>query len=228
MLQIFVTIEFPMLFSQMRMVPSTKRCQKVLEKETYFITYCEYIRNSLLIDRYGKKEDHVISIPHINNAMNTYLEIDVDKKKLNTQKDLTTAFAKAVIRVAKYHYRVSPADYMNTFCTDGMKYIFYSSQARSHKNILTLVKAYEHLLRHKYAKIKLVLTGIIRCRILKKSTHMSWSTGFSMIFYASTMSRPRSWLLYTSVRNWWSIPLSMKVVFLLPLEKECPLEPHLL
>ena len=154
-----VTIEFPMLFSQMRMVPSTKRCQKVLEKETNFITYCEYISNALLIDRYGKKEDHVISIPHINNAMNTYLEIDVDKKKLNTQKDLTTAFAKAVIRVAKYHYRVSPADYMNTFCTDGMKYIFYSSQARSHKNILTLVKAYEHLLRHKYAKIKLVLTG---------------------------------------------------------------------
>lgn len=154
-----VTIEFPMLFSQMRMVPSTKRCQKVLEKETYFITYCEYIRNSLLIDRYGKKENHVISIPHINNAMNTYLEIDVDKKKLNTQKDLTTAFAKAVIRVAKYHYRVSPADYMNTFRTDSMKYIFYSSQARSHKNILSLVKAYEYLLRHKYAKIKLVLTG---------------------------------------------------------------------
>lgn len=154
-----VTIEFPMLFSQMHMVPSTKRCQKVIEKENYFITYCEYIRNSLLIERYGKKEDHVISIPHINNAMNTYLEIDVDKKKLNTQKDLTTAFAKAVIRVAKYRYRISPENYMNTFHTDGMKYIFYSSQARAHKNMLTLVKAYAYLLRHKYAKIKLVLTG---------------------------------------------------------------------
>lgn len=154
-----VTIEFPMLFSQMRMVPSTKRCQKVLEKEDYFITYCDYIRNSLLLKRYGKNEKHVITIPHINNDMHNFVEIDIDKKRLNTKKDLSSAFAEAVMCVAKCRYRVSPDEYMKSFQIDDIKYIFYSSQVRSHKNMLTLVKAYEYLLRHKYKKVKLILTG---------------------------------------------------------------------
>ena len=49
-------------------------------------------------------------------------------------------------------------DYIIGYHFDDVKYIFYPSQARPHKNLLNLIKAYEVLLRKKYVRMKLFLT----------------------------------------------------------------------
>lgn len=41
----------------------------------------------------------------------------------------------------------------------GFKYLFYASQFRPNKNLLSLLRAYEHLLRKKHISHKLILTG---------------------------------------------------------------------
>ena len=44
----------------------------------------------------------------------------------------------------------------------GIRFIFYASQFRPNKNIITLLRAYEYLLRRRFVGHKLILTGIPR------------------------------------------------------------------
>ena len=44
----------------------------------------------------------------------------------------------------------STVDYLREFDFSDVRYIFYASQNRPHKNILNLIKAYEYILRKKY------------------------------------------------------------------------------
>ena len=45
------------------------------------------------------------------------------------------------------------------FDSGDVEFIFYASQFRPNKNVITLLRAYEHLLKHRYFGHKLVLTG---------------------------------------------------------------------
>jgi len=49
--------------------------------------------------------------------------------------------------------------YAHFFVGSDIKFIFYASQFRPNKNIITLLKAYEYLLRKQYIGYKLILTG---------------------------------------------------------------------
>lgn len=154
-----VTIEFPMLFSEQLMVPSTERCSQVVEKEEYFITYCEYLKEHMLVQQYGKKKENIVAIPHVNNDMHEYITVDIDNKKLNSGKDFSTAFARIELIEAKAHYCGSPKLYMDSFQMADTRYIFYASQVRPHKNLINLIKSFEYLLRKRFLKVKLILTG---------------------------------------------------------------------
>ena len=88
-----VTQEFPIIFSEnSAFINSTKTCEEVLFVEKYFITYCEYLRKKLVIESYGKNSKHVISIPHINNSMSSYIatsnpaNTDIDYSLLLSEK----------------------------------------------------------------------------------------------------------------------------------------------
>ena len=156
-----VTEEFPALFSDdPAFVASTKKCSNVLENEKYFITYCEHLRKSFVIDRFCKQENQVIAIPHINNDMDDYIRVSPDwARKLRSSKDFTHAFASIELKVAKTKCNSVDYAYISGFDIQDTHYIFYASQVRPHKNILTLVKAFEYLLRKKYKNIKLIITG---------------------------------------------------------------------
>lgn len=156
-----VTEEFAELFADIPSVhESANRCKEVLRAEKYFITYCEYLRSSLVIQNYGKPADCVTAIPHANNAMDKWVTIDPSlAKKLNAKKDFTQAFARSQLQVAKTHCASVDGRYLADFRFDDVHYIFYASQVRPHKNMLALIKAYEYLLRRRHVKVKLILTG---------------------------------------------------------------------
>lgn len=156
-----VTVEFPGWFADLPgMVNALPRCQDVLEHGQYFITYSEYLRKSLVMDRFGKDGSQVIAIPHINNDMLDYIQITSEaNKKLHSDKDFSYDFARRTIQNAKTHCLSVDQRYIANFQMQDTHYIFYASQIRPYKNILTLVKAYEQLLRKKYRNIKLIITG---------------------------------------------------------------------
>lgn len=133
-------------------------CRKTLTHGRYFITYCEYLRRSLLVEEYGKSAACTVAIPHVNNAMDGYLYIDPAlKDRMGIEKDLALAYAGSLLPVALMNASCRPA-YKQGFSMEKVPYIFYASQARPSKNIMNLVKAYEYLLRHRFIHHKLVLT----------------------------------------------------------------------
>ena len=123
---------------------SIYNCVNTLRNGEYFITYCEYLKNSLLIEQYSKNMNKVIAIPHANNDMAPYIYFDDEalKMKCNASKDFAKEFAHSISELGD------------------IKYIFFASQVRPYKNILGLIKAYEFLLKRQKISLKLVLTGL--------------------------------------------------------------------
>lgn len=137
---------------------SSRNCEKTIENGVFFITYSKYIRDSLLIKKFGKKESDVFVIPHSVNDLSGYVTINNEVVCKNGLTDIFTAqYCKNILEASKgYVHGVD--DYIIGYHFDDVKYIFYPSQARPHKNLLNLIKAYEVLLRKKYVRMKLFLT----------------------------------------------------------------------
>lgn len=137
---------------------STAKIKQTLEKGKYFITYSEFIRQTLLIRDYRKNPDNVIAIKHINNNSKPFIEIaNARSSELNSKHQYDLVLCKKLLN--KAISRSCPTYYARNMNFDNVHYIFYSSQIRPHKNFISLLKAFEYLIHTKYLQIKLVLTG---------------------------------------------------------------------
>ena len=125
---------------------STLQCVETLQKGKYFITYCDYIKQSLLIDQFAKPEAHVAVIRHSNNDLSGCIRLDTEglNKTCRSSRDFTEAYCRQLSGLGD------------------IRYLFYASQFRPHKNILNLLTAYEYLLKSQKISCKLVLTGNVK------------------------------------------------------------------
>ena len=139
---------------------NTRDVKKTIENGRFFITYSEYIRRSVVIGDFGKDPDCVVAIPHVNNTSRPYIAVDNERAKdLNSPLEYDLELSRKMLR--KMFSKSCPAYYAERMNFEDVHYIFYASQIRPHKNIISLLKAYEYLLREKHHTIKLFLTGII-------------------------------------------------------------------
>lgn len=154
-----VTEEFATKWGERKeILYSSKLCKKTITNGEYFIVYANYIKDSLLIHKFDKDEKNIMVIPHGINDMKQYITISpkvVCKKEM--EEIFTKSYCKSLLQTL-YPHSTEVMEYMNGFCFDDVRYMFYPSQSRPHKNMLNLVKAYEYLLRKKYVRIKLFLT----------------------------------------------------------------------
>lgn len=159
-----VTTEFPSKFSQGRFFDATEKISSTIEKGQYFITYCDYLRDSLLLGKFFKDKDDVAVITHAQNDMLPFLNLENYFKRVPFKEDVNTYFAKNVVLPEVLAHAVNMSSFLlsydsvNNFSFKDVDYLFYPSQVRGNKNILNLVKAYEYLLRNRNIRIKLVLT----------------------------------------------------------------------
>lgn len=156
-----VTEEFPYLCAgQPGFVSSTQTCRATIQTGEYFITYCDYLRDTLLNDRYGKEQ--VCVIAHPLNSMLSSIQIDPEiEKRLNAKISFTDAFANEKLDTLWPHIKYWQKYWVNfNFVSSfrDVRYIFYASQARPYKNILNLLRAYRKLIVERYINVKLILT----------------------------------------------------------------------
>ncbi len=153
---------FPFGFERMNMGLAVASIRKTVEEGKYFITYCDYQKNEVLSSVLGKNEKNIRAIPLFVNE--TYPDISlVQGYEIYTKENPTKKFAKQVLSTLFVNATSDIALYLQgairPMSYKDMKYIFYSSQCRPNKNVMTLIKAYEYLLREKEVSFKLVLTG---------------------------------------------------------------------
>lgn len=153
--------DYPIQWSRMResTIENTLRCERTIIENQAFVVYSEYVKDELLVKRYGKKEDQICVIPHLVNDMSPYICLssmmvsrynDVSAAEKELCRHILAGSKKNVLRVDEY---------IDGFDLTGVRFLFYASQIRPHKNFLNLLKAYRMVLREEFIGIKLFLTA---------------------------------------------------------------------
>ena len=154
-----VTTEFPFPFAdEPSSVTATDTCAKTIYRGSYFISYGDFIKRDVLMKRFGKREDHIISIAHINNSSLEYVDIVEGTEQMQESgAALNERFCRQLLRQLP-RYTAQRA-FLEGFDFEHLEFVFYASQQRPHKNIMNLLKAYEYLVRTKHVRFKLFVTA---------------------------------------------------------------------
>ncbi|AMB88368.1 glycoside hydrolase [Pseudomonas agarici] len=126
-----------------------------IRSATNLVCYSETVKWATLVDRYAIAPSAITVIRHAPNDLSSLVTVhgfsDGELASRNyCEKLLIRAFKKS-----------SNFSYAAGFANAQVKFIFYASQFRPNKNVLTLLTAYEYLLRRRFITHKLLLTGNI-------------------------------------------------------------------
>ena len=133
-----VVNHFPLSFAIYTNILNTfLQVEKTIKEGKYFVTYSKDVKYNTLVKNYNIEPSKVFVVHHGTNNLNNLINFD--------NEEFTTNYCESLISfyVAK----------------KGIKFIFYASQSRPHKNILSLLRAYNYLLKRRYIGHKLILTG---------------------------------------------------------------------
>lgn len=185
-----VTTEFALKFSEAPLGKATEEVRRTIEKGEYFITYCNYLKDSLLVDKFNKDAKKIIAIPHAVNDSSKYVcfydeneKILWDVSKCFSRKTLNDIYTKA-LNVQNYLHSNE-----STFDMQNVRYIFYASQIRANKNMLNLIKAYNVLLREYHVPVKLFLTGYVPGDIQLSNYIFEHRLQYDVVFFHSVTNQ---------------------------------------
>ncbi|WP_246673113.1 MULTISPECIES: glycosyltransferase [unclassified Mesorhizobium] len=114
------------------------------------ITYSDYVKTTHIVNRHGVDPAHVSVIRHGF----------VDMASME-RGDRTRQGALDILHQYTKTKEDSLPKYLSGFKFDDVRFLFYSSQVRPHKNIEALITVFERVLREHYRPVKLVFTGRI-------------------------------------------------------------------
>jgi glycosyltransferase involved in cell wall biosynthesis len=149
-----VITEFPVAFSDLnpRLESNFALLTSAVRSGKNFITYSDWIKRNTLGARFGIPDHRVSVIPHAPQDMSRW----ISPRATPDSKATSEQHCRSLMMGALHRSR---STYTAGFANPSVKFLFYASQFRPNKNILTLLRAYEHLLRRKFIGHKLILTG---------------------------------------------------------------------
>ncbi|MES2973883.1 MAG: glycosyltransferase [Pseudomonadota bacterium] len=150
-----VLTEFPVAFSAVggeRFLENFRDVEAAIAGAGYFVTYSEHTKWRTLVDRYGVPEANVRAIAHAPIDLSGWISASGFPDLAAVRRHRCEGLLRSAMARAR-------TDYAAGFSNPGMRFIFYASQFRPSKNVLTLLRAYEHMLRKRLLPHKLVLTG---------------------------------------------------------------------
>jgi glycosyltransferase involved in cell wall biosynthesis len=151
-----VLSEFPVGFAAIngdRFLKVFRDVEATIKGGDNFITYSETVKNQTLVRRYHVNPSSITVVQHGANRLDKAVVVS----GFSDNNGATNALCRGLMRTA-LHKAASGAS-VSYFNPDSTKFIFYASQFRPNKNIISLLRAYEFLLRRRYVGHKLVLTG---------------------------------------------------------------------
>jgi glycosyltransferase involved in cell wall biosynthesis len=127
--------------------------EATIEGGDHFVTYSEHIKYRTLVERYQVSPGAIDVVPHGANRLDNLIVISgFPDNEASTDALCVSLFQRAL-------YKAIGTQQAPNFDSGDVEFIFYASQVRPNKNVMTLLRAYEHLLKRRYIGHKLVLTG---------------------------------------------------------------------
>jgi hypothetical protein len=151
-----VLTDFPVGFAGVggdRFLERFYQIEAAIRGGQHYVTYSESIKWGTLVGRYAIPHQRVAVVHHAPKDLSHWITLtgvaDLDAASRDYCQGL---LINAIQRTAN-------CTYAKTFQNRELKFLFYASQFRPNKNVLTLLRAYEHLLRKRFVGHKLILTG---------------------------------------------------------------------
>ncbi len=145
--------EFPLRFADAGSEPIYSRILHTLQEAQQLICYSQTVKSHQLVHGVGLTCEQIEVIGHGRVELSDYLKLGKTLPDQAERKQIALEHLRSYQRSF-----LSSNPYWNRFAWDRSNFVFYSSQARGQKNILSLLRAIE-ILRHKSEDpIRLVLT----------------------------------------------------------------------
>lgn len=151
-----VLADFPVGFAPVggdRFLQSFREVERSIFAGEYFLTYSEEIKWRTLVDRYHIDPSFVHVVPHGANQLDELVVVSGSSDDDSRTNALCRKFFRSALSKA-----MGPVD-AHLFGGEDVRFLFYASQIRPNKNLISLLQAYEYLLRRRHIGYKLVLTG---------------------------------------------------------------------
>lgn len=150
-----VLADFPVSFSpdKFGFLENFRSVERAVEGGEHFVTYSDDVKYRTLVDRYHIDPGNVSVVRHGANRLNELITVSG-----TADSDAATkAFCEKLLRIAMR--KAIGNSIAANFYDNEIQFIFYASQFRPNKNVISLLRAYEHLLKRRYIGYKLILTG---------------------------------------------------------------------
>ena len=151
-----VLSEFPVGFSSIggdRYLQTFGLVEATIYGSDHFVTYSQHIKYQTLVERYQVNSSAITVVPHGISRLDDLITVS----GFPDNESSTDAVCINLFRGALY--KAIGTSSASNFGSGDVEFIFYASQFRPNKNVITLLRAYEHLLKRRYISHKLVLTG---------------------------------------------------------------------
>jgi glycosyltransferase involved in cell wall biosynthesis len=136
-----------------RFLDTFENIRTTIRGADHMVTYSEEVKWSTLVDRYGVPADRISVVHHAPNQLDRWISIKGFSDAENaSRRYCEELLLRALLKSTYQRYTVGVQN-------GSMRFLFYASQLRPNKNVMTLLKAYEFLLRRRYLGHKLILTG---------------------------------------------------------------------
>lgn len=151
-----VLTDFPTGFALVagsQLLDNFRQVEKAIRGGEYFVTYSEETKWRTLVERYGADPDTVFVVRHGANRLDDLITVS----GFEDNEAATDTYCRNLLKNA---LRKSVNDaYGPVTISNGIRFIFYASQFRPNKNVITLLKAYNYLVKRRFIGHKLILTG---------------------------------------------------------------------
>ena len=136
-----------------RFLDNFRQVEKAIEGGQHFVTYSEDVKWRTLVERYHVDSEAIKVVTHGANRLDDLVVVTgFPDNEVATDSLCRNLFRAALCKAVNNGYA-------GNFGSEDIQFIFYASQFRPNKNVITLLKAYQHLLKRRYIGHKLVLTG---------------------------------------------------------------------
>lgn len=151
-----VLTDFPVGFAPVggdRFLDSFRKVESAILGGQHFVTYSEDVKWHTLVRRYNVDPARVWVVPHGANRMDELINLSgFADNEAATDALCVDLFRTALLKAINYGDA-------RIFGSGSVRFVFYASQFRPNKNVLSLLRAYDHLLKRRHIAHKLVLTG---------------------------------------------------------------------
>ncbi len=151
-----VLADFPVGFAGIggdRFLQTFQRVEAAIRGGSHFVTYSDSVKWDTLVKRYAVDASNVSVVHHAPNDLSRWVAVrGLADEQVASIKYCRTLLLNAIQRSFN---RV----YTSSFENSDVKFFFYASQLRPNKNVITLLRAYEYLLRKRLIGHKLIMTG---------------------------------------------------------------------